>query len=220
MKKQLRNYQCVIFGCDNVLVDTETTIISVLMDMASAYGVELEADEALKLFCGRKIADTIAILEKRSGQRFPFDFEESFRKQACEEFKKGVLPVEGAEAILASLDIPFCVASSGPREKIILKLTLTNLIGYFDEKRIFSCCDIRIRKPQADIFIHAASVMGFGPEGCAVIQDSIAGVQAAKSGGFTVFGFTNGYNYRELESHGAIVFDHMDDLQSLLSIDI
>ena len=163
MKRQQKNFKCIIFDCDKVLVDTETTFISVLMDMAGSYGAEMEADEAISLFSGRKIAGTIAILEERYGLSFPADFEQSFRARVYEEFKKGVLPMEGVEDLLASLDLPFCVASSGPREKINLNLALTSLDRYFQDERIFSCYDIQSWKPEPDIFIHAAKCMGFTP---------------------------------------------------------
>ncbi len=211
-------FKCIIFDCDNVLVDTETVFVSVLMDMASAYGVEMEVEEALRLFCGRKIADTIKILEDLCRQKFPADFETSFRKRLYDEFRLGISPIEGVEDLLSALTIPYCVASSGPREKILLNLGLTDLKRFFRDEHIFSCYEINSWKPEPEIFLHAANIMGHLPEQCAVIEDSIAGVQAAVAGGFTVFGLSNGVNAEELEQHGAIVFEYMAELPQLLGL--
>lgn len=211
-------FKCIIFDCDNVLVDTETIFVSVLMDMASNYGVEMDADEALKLFAGRKIGATIEVLENLCGQQFPSNFEASFRAKLYDEFRLGVSPVEGVEKLLSTLQLPYCVASSGPREKIELNLKLTNLERFFKSEEIFSCYDINSWKPEPDIFLHAAKKMGYEPKDCAVIEDSIAGIQAAIAGGFTVFGLSNGFNQDELADQGAIVFNYMTELPTLLGL--
>ena len=52
--------------------------------------------------------------------------------------------------------------------------------------------------------------------GFVVIEDSILGVQAAKNGGFDVFGFTaHDYN-KELENEATKIFNDMSDLLEML----
>lgn len=219
--KNITNYsevKCIIFDCDNVLVDTESTLVSVLMDMARNYGAEMDTEEAIKIFSGRQLLQSIQFLEKRSGVTFPADFEKEFRIKLYDEFRKGVQPIDGVKDLLENLKLPYCVASSGPREKIELNLGLTGLLDFFDENRIFSSYDIDSWKPEPDIFLHAANTMGFLPEECVVIEDSLAGVEAAKAGGFRVYGLTNGFNQQELTEQGAIVFNEMKGLTHLLNI--
>lgn len=210
--------KCIIFDCDNVLVDTESTLVSVLIDMAREYGAEMDTEEAIRLFSGRQLLQSIRILEHRSDVKFPEDFEKRFRVRLYEEFRKGVQPIAGVKDLLENLKLPYCVASSGPREKIELNLGLTGLIEFFDESRIFSSYDIDSWKPDPEIFLHAASTMGFSPSECVVIEDSLAGIEAARTGGFRVYGLTNGYNQQELTDQGAIVFDEMKALTQLLNI--
>lgn len=210
--------KCIIFDCDNVLVDTESTLVSVLMNMARTYGAEMDTEEAIRVFSGRQLLQSIRILEQRSGVTFPADFEKEFRIKLYDEFRKGVQPIDGAKDLLKNLKLPYCVASSGPREKIELNLGLTGLLDFFDENRIFSSYDIDSWKPEPDIFLHAANTMGFLPEECVVIEDSLAGVEAAKAGGFRVYGLTNGFNQQELTEQGAIVFNEMKGLTHLLNI--
>ncbi|MEQ7799285.1 HAD family hydrolase [Pedobacter sp. ASV1-7] len=210
--------KCIIFDCDNVLVDTESTLVSVLIDMAREYGAQMDTEEAIRLFSGRQLLQSIRILEQTSDVTFPNDFEKRFRVRLYDEFRKGVQPITGVKDLLESLKLPYCVASSGPREKIELNLGLTGLIGFFDESRIFSSYDIDSWKPDPDIFLHAASAMGFSPSECVVIEDSLAGIEAARNGGFRVYGLTNGYNQQELSDQGAIVFDEMKGLPQLLNI--
>lgn len=214
----MENLQCIIFDCDGVLVDTETIMISVLLQMADISETEMSIDEAVKEFSGRQILETIQMLEDRVGMPLSEDFEEKFRQRAYDEFRKGVKPIEGVENILGSLQIPYCVASSGPREKIELNLGLTGLLRFFDATRIFSSYEIKSWKPDPGIFLYAAKSMGFKPSQCVVVEDSLAGVEAGIQGGFNVFAFANDHNAEELKSKGAMIFRKMDELPSLLGI--
>ena len=73
-----------------------------------------------------------------------------------------------------------CVASSGPPEKIETALQVTGLRDYFGES-IFSSYDINSWKPEPELFLHAAKEMGFAVNECAVVEDSLVGIQAARS---------------------------------------
>ena len=124
-------------------------------------------------------------------------------------------PVKGIKEVLINLELPFCVASSGPENKIRLNLELSGLLPYFENK-IFSCYTIEKWKPDPAVFLWAAETMGFAPEECLIIEDSLSGVYAAKNGGFDVFGFTaHDYN-NELEAHATKTFNSMSSLLKII----
>jgi len=193
-------------------------MISVLLEMAEASGAKMELEEAVRMFSGRQILETISMLEKLAHAPFPENFEQQFRQKAYERFKTDVKPIEGVKDLLQSLEVPYCVASSGPREKIELNLGLTGLLTFFEANRIFSSYEIGSWKPDPGIFLHAAREMGYKPHQCVVIEDSLAGVEAGIKGGFRVYGLTNGQNQQELEAKGAYVFDRMKELPGLLGL--
>jgi HAD superfamily hydrolase (TIGR01509 family) len=87
---------------------------------------------------------------------------------------------------LESIQLPKCVASSGPMEKIRQALQVTNLANYFRDD-IFSSYDIQSWKPEPDLFLWAANAMGIAPSKCAVVEDSPAGIEAAKRAGMIPF---------------------------------
>lgn len=204
----------VIFDCDGVLVDTERLMISVLLEMASAFGAtKMSLEEAVHAFSGRHMLETIKILEKCAGRAFPRNFEADFRAQAYNRFRREVKPMPGIQELLGSLKVPYCVASSGPKDKIILNLGLTGLLPYFPENHIFSSYDINSWKPHPGIFLHAAETMGFDPQATAVVEDSVAGVEAALQGGFNVFAISNDKNRLELARRGATTFGNMKELR-------
>ena len=56
------------------------------------------------------------------------------------------------------------------------------------------------------------------PDRCAVIEDSLPGVQAGVSAGMTVFGYAPHADAYRLQEAGAIVFSSMDQLPELLLV--
>ena len=129
-------YKCIIFDCDGVLVDSEPIANSVLVEMANQYGANINLEYAFKHFKGNSMQGCVDIILKLIDRPLPDNFIEMYRKVSFEAFKKEVKPVEGIKTVLDNLEIPFCVASSGPVEKIRYNLELTGLLPYF-ENRIF-----------------------------------------------------------------------------------
>lgn len=212
-------YNGIIFDCDGVLVDSETISSRILIEMAHSLGIKLNIpeSEAVIRFSGVSMQTNLSFLEEMSGYKLPADFEQEFRHRSYNAFRQELKAIEGIYEILDSLPCEYCVASSGPREKIILNLTTTKLIEKF-EGRIYSSYDIDSWKPEPDIFLYAADNMGLKSSECAVIEDSISGVIAAVKGGFDVYGYANSFNKHLLEQHGATVFFHMSELLQLLEL--
>lgn len=208
-------YKCIIFDCDGVLVDSEEISNSVLIEMANEIGAEIKMDYALENFAGKSLKNCFEHIENIIGESLPNTFEKEYRNRTFSLFKTDLKPIEGIHKLLDRISVPFCVASSGPIEKIKLNLTTTNLIDKF-ENRIFSSYEIGSWKPNPEIFQHAARKMGFKPNECAVVEDSIAGVRAGIKGGFDVYGFANNINKSELIKEGAKVFFEMNKLLELL----
>lgn len=211
----MSKYKCVIFDCDGVLVDSEPIASQVLVEMANEYGANIDLKYALKTFKGASMQQCYDHIAHLATQRLPEDFMPNFRERSFESFKKNIRPVNGVTEVVKNLDIPFCVASSGPENKIRLNLELTGLLPHFENK-IFSCYTIKKWKPDPAVFLWAAETMGFHPEECVVIEDSMSGVNAAKNGGFDVFGFTAHDYHNELEGNATLTFSDMSEVLELI----
>lgn len=209
-------YKCIIFDCDGVLVDSEAISSAVLTEMANELGIEISHQEALENFTGKSLKYSLNYIERVFAQSLPSDFEHQFRVKSFEQFALNLQPIDGIHEVLNSLAIPFCVASSGPTEKIIRNLTTTNLIHHFEGK-IFSSYDIQSWKPEPHIFLHAAKTMGFEVHECIVVEDSATGIQAAKSGGFDVIGFVNDGNTERFKNENFPICFNMHELHQLLT---
>ena len=212
----MRNpFALVIFDCDGVLVDSEGLGNRILVESVRELGLSLSLAEALILFRGCKMADCVATIAGRLGRPLPDDFVSTLRARTAEAFRHELQAVPGVHDALNRISVPVCVASSGPREKITLALSVTGLLPRF-EGRIFSSYEVGSWKPAPDLFLHAAATLGAAPNSCAVVEDSALGVRAGIAAGMRVFAYTADSDRTELESLGATTFGHMDELPSLL----
>jgi HAD superfamily hydrolase (TIGR01509 family) len=198
-------FDALIFDCDGTLVDSETPGLDVLYEEATRLGANLTRSEADTLFRGRRMALCIDTIARRlpslqgpditlaERQAFELTFTRHIRITMAARFRGSLLPIPGAPALLHALHahtIPFCVATNGPRDKAELTLGLTGLLPYLlghGSDRLFSAYEIGSFKPDPGLFLHAAQALGAPAHRCAVVEDSLPGLQAGLAAGMTVF---------------------------------
>ena len=215
------HFDLVLFDCDGVLVDSEPLAARVLAECIQEVGVPIDAQRAFTEFVGGKLADVIEWTESRLGRPLPEGWGEQFRERSYEVFRRELRPVAGVSEVLERLDrrqAQYCVASSGPREKMQVTLGASGLLPRFAE-RMFSAYEIGRWKPEPDLFLHVAATLGVEPERCAVVEDSPRGVEAGRRAGMQVFGYTERQDGGTLEAAGARVFRSMFDLPGLLGLE-
>lgn len=213
----------VIFDCDGVLVDSEPHSIAVLVKVMGDLGIAIDEAGAYERFLGRSLAAVTDYMRDDHGLTVGEDFIQNIRTDLFARFRAELKPIPGIEEALDGLRQPRCVASSSQLERIRLSLSVTGLSERL-EPHIFSAQMVKNGKPAPDLFLHAAAEMGVAPADCVVIEDSPAGIQAAKAGDMTVFAFTGGSHttaraaYRsEIEALSPdLIFDRMADLPGLL----
>ena len=212
--------ELVIFDCDGVLVDSEQIAQEVLSSILGELGLHLSVDEVGHLFFGKTVPQCIAIAEDLLGAPIPTDFIAAWRERLYETFRtQPVLAVEGVREVLEKLELPVCVVSNGPIEKMQTTLGVTGLLPFFAD-RLFSP-DLGIAgKPAPDLFLAAADSFSVQPSACVVIEDSSGGVRGARSAGMCAFGFTGlpHVNAQSLEEAGATLFSSMHELPKLLGL--
>lgn len=206
----------MIFDCDGVLVDSEPIANRVLYEALIALGLDCDAAETERATRGLSMASVLTWAEARLGRPLPDDFVERVQARTFAAFRAGLEPVPGVAAALERIPIPICVASSGEAEKIRLSLGLTGLLPRF-EGRVFSATEVARGKPYPDLFLHAARVMGAESAACAVVEDSLPGVEAGRAAGMTVLAYADGRDAGPLGAAGARVFADMAELPDLLA---
>jgi HAD superfamily hydrolase (TIGR01509 family) len=124
--------------------------------------------------------------------------------------------VAGIRQVLERLPWRYCVASNGSHKKIRTNLRRVGLAELFSDA-IFSAEDVRVGKPSPELFLYAAQTMGFAPEQCIVVEDSVHGVRAARAAGMEVLAYAVGLiDPVLLEGPRTTIFTRMDDLSQLL----
>jgi len=112
--------------------------------------------------------------------------EELYRELVAAE---GVIVLPGARELLIALkenDIPRAVGSSTPRGNLDALFAATGLDALFDE--VVCGSDVLHGKPDPEVFLKGAEVLGLPPQCCVVIEDAFAGIEAARRGGMKVVG--------------------------------
>lgn len=174
--------QGIIFDCDGTLVDSEYLCNLGLALKLREQGITEEAHHLTASYRGWKLEQVLEKLSFKHGLKFDEVFVQSYRQLVSALFKERLQPVAGVKEALSAINLPKCVASGGPPEKINQALTLTGLSGYFGGN-IFSSYVVQSWKPEPGLFLHAAGVMGIQPEACAVVEDSPVGIEAALKAG-------------------------------------
>ncbi|WP_183067089.1 HAD family phosphatase [Streptomyces sp. gCLA4] len=186
-------YDLVIFDNDGVLVDSEPLANNVLAGYLTELGHPTTYEESVRDYMGAAVHRVRDLVQERTGERLPADFDETLHARTCAAFEQELKPVPGVEEVLGALTahgIGYCLVSSGSHERIRVAHRVAGLDGWFEEEWIFSADDVGEGNPAPDLYLHAARQMGVEPARCVVIDDSPRGIEAAAAAGMDVYGYT------------------------------
>jgi len=212
----MTRFDLVIFDCDGVLVDSELIANRVFAELLGELGANVTLEVMFDRFVGRSMADCLLVVKELLGRDPPTDMVSVLQERTRVALERELTPVRGIVAALDAITVPYCVASSGDHTKMRTTLGITRLLPRF-EGRLFSATQVARGKPAPDVFLLAAHTMGVRPERAAVVEDSPIGVQAARAACMTAFGYAALTDPARLRNAGAIVFDDMSELPSLLT---
>ncbi|WP_411556939.1 HAD family hydrolase [Plantibacter sp. MPB07] len=209
----------VIFDCDGTLVDTERISVQVNLQLLNEVGGDYTEAEVRELFVGASLETYATLVEQRLGKPLEADWIQRWSdmfRGICERELEAVDGVVDALDGIAATGVPLCVASNGMLHDVVRNLGQVGIHDRFDG-RIFSATDVAVGKPAPDLFLHAAADFDTAPERCAVIEDSVVGVLAARAAGMTVYAYAGGMTPAErLIGDGTHVFDDMRLLPDLI----
>lgn len=211
----------VIFDCDGVLVDSEPIAARLTAEAVSELGWEMSAEEAKAEFLGDTFGNIIRRVEAKIGRSVPEDWPARSQRNLLAALERELTPVPGVRSAIEALvaaGVTLAVGSQGAHEKMQLTLSVTNLLPFF-RGRIFSAADVAHPKPAPDLFLLAASALGFAPGQAVVVEDSTRGVKAALAAGMRVFGYTASVGRAPIVAAGAEPIDDLAELPARLGIE-
>ncbi len=203
----------VIFDLDGVLVDTGWAHRQAWFDLAVREGLPMsdaffretfgmQNRSILPMMCP---GITPARLERLSDWK-----EEHYRQLIQDRLEL----VDGAEALLEDLKaggFRLAIGSSAPRENLDAFWNACGLGLYFDARVTKE--DVTEGKPSPQTFLKAAERLTLPPRCCAVVEDAVAGVQAAQAAGMRVVAVTTTRPREELRQAN-LVRDNLAHLQA------
>jgi HAD superfamily hydrolase (TIGR01509 family) len=208
-----------------IIFDSEVIFCSVDADALTSVGYPTQATEIARRFAGIPHRDAWEILCKETGFQQPPGWLDQIRVECERRFESELRAIPDAARTLrrmSELGHEICVASSTGLAGLQVNLARTGLLPLV-EGQVFSVSQVKRAKPAPDVFLYAASQLGFDPADCLVIEDTVAGVSAARRAGMKVFGFVGGghayegLDQRLLQAGAQHVCRSMDEVIELVS---
>ena len=212
LKTNPKNTFAVIFDMDGVLVDTNPFHKISINQFCEKYGFHLTEEELKSRVYGRTnrewLTNLFGNLSSEALEAYAVEKEQLFR----DIYAPYIKPVEGLIGFLDLLEtnsIPRAIATSAPRANVDFVLFHTGIGRYFET--ILDERFVSHGKPNPEIYIKTAQVLGLPNQQCIVIEDSLSGVESGNRSGSKVIGITTTHSAHEL-SHTDLVIDNFNGL--------
>ena len=211
--RQESSPRALIWDMDGVIANTAPFHLEAWRDTFHQRGIEF-SEEDFKLSFGLR---NDSIIRSITGYRvsdediktIARDKEANFRRQ----LPRHIAPLPGVTRLLESLKeagFKMALASSTPKENLNLLTHNLGIDKYFDA--VVSEEDATEGKPSPRLFLLAAERLKVLPSNCVVIEDAIAGVEAAKAAGMKCIAVTNTHS-RESLSQADLVVDSLEQVE-------
>jgi HAD superfamily hydrolase (TIGR01509 family) len=182
----------VVFDLDGVIVDSEPTHERATDEYLAGLGAAV--DQRLRDdMMGRRVrelTDAIAALLGRRPDEVLAEREAVFWRLL--EEGEGLEPMPGLHRAIARLTdagLPLAVATSATRAYVEHVLERLGVRAAF--KAVVSGEDVVHGKPDPEVYLRAAALLGADPTDCAAIEDTFYGVRAARAAGMRVVAVPN-----------------------------
>ena len=202
--------EAVIFDFDGVIVDTEPLHYRSFQEVLDPLGIGFPWPEYVKTYMG--FDDRDAFLEAFRARGKELDEQglqalvASKSKIFQEVIRQGVTAYPGVVRNLTSLHasgLPLAICSGALRSDITPILAQLGIAHCF--RHIITADDVRKSKPDPECYslafhmlLHAHPSLVSSPGKCLAIEDTPAGIRAAKLAGLNVLAVTNSYSGKEL----------------------
>lgn len=180
--------KAVIFDLDGVICFTDHYHYLAWKEMADEIGVYFD-EKINNRLRGVSRMDSLNIILEKSDKEYTREQKEALAAKKNAIYVKlleQMSPADLSDEVKTTLDtlrakgLRLAIGSSSKNTKMILKQI--GLGDYFDA--ISDGTNIVNSKPDPEVFLKAAEFLSEHPEDCLVVEDALAGIEAAVRGGF------------------------------------
>lgn len=202
--------RAALFDLDGVLIDTEPAYTAFWRRVGAVYR-----------------PDDPKFAERLKGHTLTDIFAEHFADDAAAREHVGQLLREQE----AAMDYPLMGGALGVVEQLRSEGLKTAVVTSSDRAKmarlygahpdfpslfdaVFTAEDVRRSKPAPDCYLHAAAALGCDIGDCLVFEDSMSGLQAARSSGAFVVGLATSHRREQIEARCDLVVDSWADFKA------
>jgi HAD superfamily hydrolase (TIGR01509 family) len=195
-----------VFDCDGVLVDSESLHARMWIEALAPLGLRLD-ERWFDPWIGLSEGEMAGHLRGSMGVDLPAEEIVGRKRRAYREaVEAGRLRAfpgigEGLER-LRRRGLALAVASNGFADVVRLSLERCGLAPWFS--RVVGVDEVANGKPAPDIYLEAARRLGTPPGECVVVEDSPAGIRAARAAGCRVLAVANTHRPEALGGADAV----------------
>ena len=173
--------QALFVDFNGTLSDDESVLFQVYSEMASARGLELSREQYVEECAGRsdlEIFDGLFV----SGESIEVLLVERIARYARAAGAGSTIPLAARQAMKHAAErVPVAVVTSAFRVEVEPVLAGAGLSRYVSA--LVCADDVALLKPAPECYLRACDLLGVAPEDSLAIEDSEAGVAAAKAAG-------------------------------------
>jgi HAD superfamily hydrolase (TIGR01509 family) len=211
----------LICDCDGVLVDSEIIADRVMLETLTATFPGLDFEPVVQTAFGQQTSRFLEGIETSFDITLPANFLDTIEHNVELALAASLSPINGVRDALQRVTLPVAVVSNSRTSRVNASVRRAGLQQIFGE-RIFSAEQVARPKPYPDVYLFAAQTLGVEPSRCLVVEDSVAGLNAARAAGMKTIAFVGashipaGYADALRKMGMTRIMMHMDELPALV----
>lgn len=212
---ELRQLKGIIFDLDGVLADTEYYQWQGWVEALKPYGILLSKEKYFDYAGKREDIIEKELIKKYNLKIKKGELLDKREKLLIEWFSsKKLKPMpwvkEAVVFFAKEKKIKLAIASSGPKDEVILKLKKINFYSYFPV--IVAGSEVKRGKPYPDIYLLATKKLKLKPKECLALEDTQYGTESAKTAGLVCFAIPSEYSKKQNFSKANKIFPSLKEV--------
>lgn len=178
----------ILFDMDGVLIDTERLNLKFTIETAKDMGFDVTPEDALTQRSSvSEVSDKF--FKSKYGEDFDFYAMRDERRRRIQIYidENGLELNEGVNEVLDHVEkrnLKKAVVTSSDFDRAMVYIRMLGIEDRFDT--IVSASMVELGKPNPDVYLYTAEIIGENPEDCIAVEDSPNGVRSAYSAGCKV----------------------------------
>ena len=198
-----REFKGLIFNLDGVICHTDRYHHQAWAETCNHHLIHF-SPETVDVIRGKTRRTSLELILKMSGDRISEKEKEEILIEKDELYKsylsqmpKDIIVPEAVATLDKLKDAGYSMAIGSSSRNTKLVLEKLDLGKYFDA--VVDGKMIHTSKPDPEVFLKAASLLGLKPEDCLVIENTESGIMAGKNGGFATAGIEHASGMKEID---------------------